>query len=57
MARSPKGQFIAYDDIWLLDGVEHCGAYFEDRPAYVERVGRFFAQALGLPEDMRQHAG
>ena len=57
MARSPKGQFIAYDDIWLLDGVEHCGAYFEDRPAYVERVGRFFDQALGLSGDIQQHAG
>lgn len=31
---------------WELEGVGHCGAYFEDRAAYVERVARFFARTL-----------
>ncbi|MBX6341411.1 MAG: alpha/beta fold hydrolase [Thermomicrobiaceae bacterium] len=35
-------------EIWIVDGVPHCGAYFHDRPSYCERVGRFFADALGV---------
>lgn len=27
----------------IFDGVEHCGAYFEDRPAYLDLVDRFIA--------------
>jgi fermentation-respiration switch protein FrsA (DUF1100 family) len=49
-ARGPK-------EMWLLEGVEHCGAYFEDRPGYVERVGCFFDRALKASEGARQHAG
>lgn len=30
--------------LWVVDGVEHCGAYFADRRAYVERVAQFFEQ-------------
>jgi fermentation-respiration switch protein FrsA (DUF1100 family) len=44
-------------EMWLLDGVEHCGAYFEDRPGYVERVGCFFDRALKGSEDAHEHAG
>jgi uncharacterized protein len=33
-------------EAWLLDGVEHCGAYFADRPYYVRRVLEFFDAAL-----------
>jgi fermentation-respiration switch protein FrsA (DUF1100 family) len=34
-------------EIWLVPDVEHCGAYFVDRPAYIERAGSFFDRALG----------
>jgi fermentation-respiration switch protein FrsA (DUF1100 family) len=34
-AREPK-------ELWLLPGVDHCGAYFQDRVAYVSRVLDFF---------------
>jgi fermentation-respiration switch protein FrsA (DUF1100 family) len=33
-------------ELWLLEDVPHCGAYFVDRPAYVARVADFFARAL-----------
>jgi fermentation-respiration switch protein FrsA (DUF1100 family) len=36
-AQSPK-------ELWLVSGVEHCGAYFLDRAHYVERMARFFEQ-------------
>jgi dipeptidyl aminopeptidase/acylaminoacyl peptidase len=36
-------------ELWLLEGVDHCGAYFVDRPAYVSRVLRFLDAALGCP--------
>jgi uncharacterized protein len=32
--------------LWIVDGASHCGAYFSDREAYVERVGAFFQTAL-----------
>jgi alpha-beta hydrolase superfamily lysophospholipase len=32
--------------LWVCQGVEHCGAYFLDRPAYVQRVVEFFDQHL-----------
>jgi fermentation-respiration switch protein FrsA (DUF1100 family) len=34
-------------ELWIVPGTRHCGAYFVDRPAYVVRVGAFFARALG----------
>ncbi len=40
-------------ELWLLDGVDHCGAYFLDRNTYVERVAAFFerhAQLRPTPE-------
>ena len=33
-------------ELWRVPGVGHCGAYFDDRPAYVERVSRFFDTAF-----------
>ncbi len=33
-------------EVWEINGVEHCGAYFADRPAYVRRVAAFFKQHL-----------
>lgn len=33
--------------LWIVPDVEHCGAYFADRRAYVDRVAAFFEQYLG----------
>src|SRR5487761_1171613 len=35
-------------EIWNVQGAPHTGAYFADRPLYVERVAGFFARHLGL---------
>jgi uncharacterized protein len=35
-------------EIWVVQGAPHTGAYFDDRPLYVERVAGFFARNLGL---------
>jgi uncharacterized protein len=32
--------------LWVVAGVEHCGGYFADRPAYCTRVNDFFTQYL-----------
>ena len=37
-------------ELWLVPGAEHCGAYFADRVAYVNRVTSFFDQYLGSVE-------
>lgn len=37
-------------ELWVVPGVEHCGAYFCDRPAYCQRVIGFFDQYLGSLE-------
>jgi fermentation-respiration switch protein FrsA (DUF1100 family) len=29
-------------ELWLLPNADHCGAYFDDRPAYVKKVTEFF---------------
>ena len=34
-------------EIWIVQGAPHTGAYFADRPLYVERVAGFFARHLG----------
>lgn len=47
-AREPK-------EMWLVEGAEHCGAYFVDRPAYCERVAAFFEQHLGESHVSRTH--
>lgn len=33
-------------DLWLVEGAEHCGAYFADRATYCARVTDFFANTL-----------
>lgn len=33
-------------ELWLVDGVEHCGAYFVDRPVYMQHVFAFFDKYL-----------
>ncbi|HEY8284511.1 MAG TPA: alpha/beta hydrolase [Chloroflexota bacterium] len=33
-------------ELWLLPGVEHCGAYFHGRVEYVERILAFFDRSL-----------
>ncbi len=33
-------------ELWIAEGAEHCGAYFVDRAAYIERVAGFFEKAL-----------
>jgi uncharacterized protein len=38
-AREPK-------ECWFLEGIAHCGAYFQDRPEYCRRVSEFFGTAL-----------
>jgi fermentation-respiration switch protein FrsA (DUF1100 family) len=35
-------------EIWVVQGAPHTGAYYADRPLYVERVAGFFARNLGL---------
>ena len=42
-AREPK-------ELWLVEGVDHCGGYFADRSAYVARAAQFFEQYLGSIE-------
>ncbi len=34
-------------ELWLVEGMEHCCAYFKDRVAYCQRVAAFFAAHLG----------
>lgn len=41
MAHEPK-------ELWIVPNVEHCGAYFAERRAYVERVAGFFGKYLSL---------
>jgi uncharacterized protein len=33
-------------ELWILENTPHCGAYFVDRPAYVQRVAEFFARGF-----------
>ena len=42
-AREPKQR-------WIVEGADHCGAYFADRTGYVGRVAAFFEQYLGSVE-------
>jgi fermentation-respiration switch protein FrsA (DUF1100 family) len=38
-------------ELWIVEGAIHCGAYFLDRPAYVQRVAEFFNRALSEQRD------
>jgi fermentation-respiration switch protein FrsA (DUF1100 family) len=42
-AREPR-------QLWLVEGVEHCGAYFQDRGQYCQRIAEFFAASLAGDE-------
>ncbi|MDQ2995922.1 MAG: alpha/beta fold hydrolase [Chloroflexota bacterium] len=42
-AREPKQR-------WIVEGAEHCGAYFADRTGYVARTATFFEQYLDSVE-------
>lgn len=42
-------------ELWLVVGVGHCGAYFQDRSLYCQRVTAFFAEHL--PGDEADGAG
>jgi fermentation-respiration switch protein FrsA (DUF1100 family) len=42
-AREPKQR-------WIVEGAEHCGAYFADRTGYVARTAKFFEQYLDSVE-------
>jgi pimeloyl-ACP methyl ester carboxylesterase len=33
-------------ELWLVEGAGHCGAYFEDRAYYCQRIGAFFETHL-----------
>jgi len=41
-------------ELWLVPHVDHCGAYFLDRPAYIERTYIFFEKALRDPEPITE---
>jgi dienelactone hydrolase len=48
----PRQQRSVYDalpcpkELWDEPDVDHCGTYFKDRAAYIERIIRFFSSAL-----------
>jgi uncharacterized protein len=42
-AREPKQR-------WIVEGADHCGAYFADRAGYIARMAAFFDQFLGSVE-------
>ncbi len=43
-------------ELWLVEGMGHCCAYFKDRSAYSRRVAMFFAEYLGAAEVGEQPA-
>ncbi|MBF6589333.1 MAG: alpha/beta fold hydrolase [Ktedonobacterales bacterium] len=49
-AREPK-------ELWIVEGAAHCGAYFQDRPAYCARVVAFFTRHLGTHQLGDEAAG
>jgi alpha-beta hydrolase superfamily lysophospholipase len=48
----PRQQRAVYDalacpkELWDEPDVDHCGTYFKDRAAYIERIVAFFSEAL-----------
>lgn len=44
-------------ELWLVQGVEHCGAYFSDRAEYMRRVIEFFDCYLKQPSVVPQQSG
>lgn len=53
---SPQDSQRLYDaagepkELWLVEGMDHCCAYFKDRVAYSQRVVAFFATHLAAAE-------
>jgi fermentation-respiration switch protein FrsA (DUF1100 family) len=53
---SVRDAFELYDaagepkQLWICEGAGHCGSYFHDRKAYVDRVTQFVQKYFGLPE-------
>ena len=43
-------------ELWLVEGMEHCCAYFKDREVYCQRVAAFFAGHLGAAETEAREA-
>lgn len=37
-------------ELWVVEGCGHCGAYFQDRQLYINRVLDFVARRFGVPE-------
>lgn len=56
---NPQDAFQLYEaagepkELWILPNAEHCGAYFEDRPAYIQRVISFLDLYLKSPRSSR----
>lgn len=44
-------------ELWLVEGMEHCCAYFKDREAYCQRIAAFFASHLEQVEVAESMAG
>jgi len=44
-------------ELWSSPGIEHCGTYFADRPAYVARVSAFFRRSLSPVGDEEMKMG
>ncbi len=47
-------------ELWLLPETEHCGAYFSDRSAYVNKLTAFFDLSLKktrLPIQLKDRIG
>lgn len=42
-------------ELWMLPGVDHCGAYFADRVAYVNKVAAFFDHYLRETKPEQSH--
>jgi hypothetical protein len=48
----PKDSAMLYEaagepkELWLVEGADHCDAYFLDREAYSDRVAAFFGEHL-----------
>ena len=36
-------------ELWIVEDVPHCAAYFIDRPAYCRRVAEFFGGSMDMP--------
>ncbi len=63
MIVDPRDASLLYEaagepkELWLLPGVEHCGAYFADRAFYMKRVIDFFKRYLRQAVDEQDSSG